>query len=246
MAKEYILALINLFYPNHCLFDGIKLESTDKFPLCETCFKKIKFITSPVCVNCGTPMQKEKENRDIKVLNFVCRRCASTKNWFRFVRSACIYEGIIKDCIHLFKYKKKVALRKLFAMLLMRSFKSHLEVENYDLIIAVPMHPFKKFLREFNHSEILAYDLSLNSGIKYLKRGLKRIKFTKSQTALNSLQRKKNIKGVFSLPKPRQIRRKKILLIDDVATTLSTVNECAKLLVSDGAKFVDVLTVGRG
>ena len=108
------------------------------------------------------------------------------------------------------------------------------------------MHPFKRFLREFNHSEILACDFSVNFGIKYLKRGLKRTKFSKSQTILNSSQRKKNVKGVFSLSKPHRIRRKKILLIDDVATTLSTVNECAKLLISNEAKFVDVLTVARG
>ena len=245
MIKKYILALINLFYPNHCLLDGTKLESNAEFHLCEACLKKIKFITAPVCVNCGSPAQFE-ENRDIKVLNFVCQKCSHSKNWFRFVRSAYIYEGVIKNCIHLFKYKKKLALRKLFAMSLTNSFKLHFGTEKYDLIIAVPMHPFKKFLREFNHSEILACDFSVNSGIGHLKRGLKRTKFSKSQTTLNSSQRKKNVNGVFSISKAYRIRRKKILLIDDVATTLSTVNECAKLLISNGAKFVDVLTVARG
>jgi ComF family protein len=190
-------------------------------------------------------MYKNSENQNISALNFICQRCTKGKNWFRFVRSACSYEGVIKECIHLFKYKKKLSLRKLFANLLLNSFNSHF-TKDYDLIMAVPMHPLKKFYREFNQSEILARDFSFYSKIKYLRGGLKRIKFGKSQTSLNSSQRKENIKGALKVSKPHQICGKKILLIDDVATTLSTANECAKSLLLSDAKLVDVLTLARG
>lgn len=247
MIKNYISGFINLFYPNYCLFDGKKIKSTHGSYICEPCFNSIKFISLPLCSKCGNPMHKEKGDCDAaKTINFLCKRCTKSKNWFRFLRSACSYEGVIKKCIHLFKYRKKTALRKLFADILHRAYKLHFAQESHDLITAVPMHTFKKFLREFNHAEILATDISLNCKIEFLKKGFKRIKLTKTQTLLNSQERKNNVKNAFAFTKPHKIQGKKILLIDDVATTLSTVNECAKSLLSNGAKFVDVLTIARG
>lgn len=246
MIKKYISAAASLFYPHYCLFDEEKISDENNFCLCESCLKKIKPMPSAICLKCALPMYLGEEQTAQKSLNFVCQHCAGQKNHFKSLRSACLYEGIIKDCIHLFKYKQKLALRKLFSNLLIQSFQSHFAAENYDLLIAVPMHPLKKFFREFNHSEILARELFLQTKIELSKKNLKRIKFSRSQTKLDAIKRKQNVKNAFSVSKPHQIRGKKILLIDDVATTLSTVNECSKQLCLSGANFVDVLTVARG
>lgn len=131
-------------------------------------------------------------------------------------------------------------------MLLMKSFETHFAYETYDLIVAIPMHPLKKFFREFNHSEILAQELSFKTNIEHSQKNLKRIKLSPSQTKLDSIKRKQNVKNAFCVSKPQQICGKKIMLIDDVATTLSTVNECSKQLYLSGAKFIDVLTIARG
>ena len=244
MVKNYLKDLIGLFYPGYCLLDGKKLEKRDEVGLCQSCFEEIKLISPPLCSKCGysvyTSYEVEGNNS-----NFICPSCLRRHNYFRFMRSACLYDGVIKRCIHLFKYKKKLALRKPFALLLYKTFSQYL-AKDYDFIAAVPLHPFKEFSREFNQAEVLAKDLAQNSGIKYLKNTLKRTKNTKSQTTLSSKQRKMNVKGNFVVSKPRIIKGKGMLLIDDVATTLSTVNECVKILLSSEVKFVDVLTLARG
>ncbi|MFH1857170.1 MAG: ComF family protein [Candidatus Omnitrophota bacterium] len=248
MKTNYCNALINLFFPNLCLFDGRRINDKEIPCVCGSCLKKINFISSFVCSKCGSPMHNHKYSDDIIVgdLKFTCKKCAENKFWFRFLRSACYYEGITRDCIRLFKYKQKFALKKICALLLMYAFRTHFARETYDLIMAVPMHPLKKFIREYNHSEVLAKEFSFIAGIHYAGRNLKRIKITKSQTGLNSINRKRNVQNAFSVSSREEIRGKKILLIDDVATTLNTANECAKTLFKNGAEFIDVLTIARG
>lgn len=246
VLNKYLSAAATLFYPNYCLLDGERIEETNDLCLCENCLQKIKPMPAAICLQCSNPMYRGEETAGGEALNFVCQDCARHKNWFRYLRSSSVYEGIVKDSIHLFKYKQKLALRKLFSTLLMESFELHFSSENYDLLMAVPMHPLKKFFREFNHSEILAAELSLRTEIEHSRKNLKRMKFSRSQTKLDAAKRKQNVKDAFRTANPRQIQGKKILLVDDVATTLSTVNECSRQLCLNGAKFVDVLTVARG
>lgn len=245
MIKKYLLSAVDLFYPNYCLLDGEKIQKQTPWPICENCLKDIKFISAPICSKCGKSIFENYENQNINVSNYICPKCSQGNNWFRVMRSACFYEGVIKKSIHFFKYRKKIVLRKFFAKILLDAFKLHF-TENYDFLTYVPMHPLKKFFREFNHSELLAHDLSANCGIKYAKNAVKRRKFTRSQIHLNSSQRAINIKNSFAVSKSRAVKGKKILLIDDVATTLNTVNELSKTLLLNGAEFVDVLTAARG
>ena len=110
--------------------------------------------------------------------------------------------------------------------------------EEIELMIPVPMYEKKQKIRGFNESELLAEVLAERIQKQCSKNNLKRIRNTTPQNALNAEQRKQNIKGAFTLENKQEVNGKTILLIDDIFTTGTTINECAKVLYHNGAKKV--------
>ena len=116
---------------------------------------------------------------------------------------------------------------------------------DYSLIIPVPLHIKRLRERGFNQSLLLAHAIERKRQIPLNFSLLKRHKFTLTQTGLNKIERKKNIKGAFEVSDKKKIAGKNIILIDDVYTTGATINECAKTLIKAGAQKVTVLTLAR-
>ncbi|MBU0744742.1 MAG: hypothetical protein KKE11_05175 [Gammaproteobacteria bacterium] len=122
----------------------------------------------------------------------------------------------------------------------------HLNKNEIELVMAVPLHITKLRQRGFNQSEIIARILSEQLNLKYSGHNLCRKKRTKSQVDLARAERLKNVSGAFTLRDPDQTRQKSVLLIDDIFTTGATLNECAYVLKRDGlASKVTVLTIAR-
>lgn len=107
---------------------------------------------------------------------------------------------------------------------------------NADMLVPVPMHPFKKWLRRFNHTELLCAYLSKTTGIPYSTALLGKVKFTGEQKALDPKDRRRNIRGSFEADP--LVKGMRIVLVDDVFTTGATVYECAKTLKHAGAARV--------
>ena len=107
------------------------------------------------------------------------------------------------------------------------------------------MHKLKRLFRLYNHSQILANDLSMVLNKKFIPNILLKTKHTKSQTFLNRNMRKINLKDSISFNKKIDINGKKILIIDDVITTGVTINMCCKILLENGAKSVDVISIAK-
>ena len=107
---------------------------------------------------------------------------------------------------------------------------------NSDILVPVPMHPLHEFLRGFNHSALLAEYLSSEYGIPYTNDLLYKKKLSRQQKRLAQRDRRKNVRNTFyAEPACKGLR---IVLIDDVFTTGSTVYECAKTLKQAGAHSV--------
>ncbi len=123
----------------------------------------------------------------------------------------------------------------------------HQLLEDADLLIPVPLHWTRLLKRRFNQSMLLAKRLSFITGIACSSGVLKRIKATPVQGHLNTKARKKNVSHAFLVSPDREdeVRGKRIILVDDVFTSGSTANECAKTLLEAGAKQVDVLCVAK-
>lgn len=215
--------------------------------LCAECSGKFLTIESPICSACGIVF-KSRAGED-----HLCGECIKTPKRFGMGRSAGVYDKVLMAVIHCLKYNGKIQLARPLGVLLFFIFCRYWNENFPDLIVPVPLHNKKLRHRGFNPSFVLIKEW--DSIARQLDRGfpavplamdiLVRKKWTKSQAGLGRKERLKNIKHAFSVEDPSTIRRKKILLVDDVYTTGATADECSKVLLKAGAARVDVLTLAR-
>ena len=161
------------------------------------------------------------------------------------MRAVCIYEGVIKDCIHLFKYNSKLSLVNPLAKLMIEHAPSFFKMEEIDFIMPVPLHMRKLRQRQFNQARLLAKVFAKEFAKKLKDNLLIKIKSGASQVTLSRRERIENVRDSFKVRDPSSIKDKYILLIDDVVTTGATVNECAKVLSEAGAGRIDVFSLAR-
>ena len=162
------------------------------------------------------------------------------------------YDGVLRGLIHLLKYQQiKPAANPLGRLLAEGIMGCKAQMPSRVLVIPVPLFSEKQRQRGFNQADLLSRAAlkHLNSwkpsGFELHTRNLRRLRSTVSQTGLTSHQRRKNVRGAFALSKPHLVQRRSVLLIDDVYTTGTTLNECARVLRSAGAEGVWVATVAR-
>jgi ComF family protein len=232
-------ALINILYPQNCLAcTQTPINSNAAEWVCKACLNRIKPNIPPFCLKCGLGGQKPAAEE--------CSSCKDRNFQFDRAFSACIYEEPLKTLIHQFKYNAKLKLRRLFANILITFIENyHLPIQNYDLLLPVPMHPARLREKEINQAQVLADMLHERYGTQVNNHGLGRIQQKALQSNLSFEQRIHNIKGAFKVRRNDEFINKRILVIDDVFTTGSTVSEAASVLKEAGAGKVDVLTLAR-
>lgn len=224
-----------IFFPIQCVCCGELLPLDERLRICSNCFKTIRKIEPPYCIVCGIPLDGGAH----------CFDCRKTKYKFDLLRSYALYDGVIREMIHMFKYRNKEYLSKSLALFLYEAFKFYRELNESEIVLPVPLHWLKKYIRGYNQTELLAKEFSKLSNIPYINDVIYKSKYTKSQTKLNSELRRRNVEGTFLIEHKEKIYGKNVLLIDDVSTTGTTLNECAKVLKSNGAKKVFCLTLAR-
>ena len=223
-----------LLFPDYCLSCREEVES---YGLCGKCFKQIKFISTNCCKFCSHPFPYNDSFEKI------CAACLVDPPIFDKNLSAIEYNDMARNLIIKFKYQDQQILKKYFINVM--GYKAREIIEESDIICPVPMHWFKVLMRNYNQACILAKYISQNWQKDYIPDLLLKIKYTKPQVSLSGSARKKNISGSIKFNQKFDIKNKVILLIDDVFTTGSTLNECAKQLKKNGCKKVYTLTVAR-
>jgi ComF family protein len=118
-------------------------------------------------------------------------------------------------------------------------------IEQSEIIIPVPLHPWRLWYRRYNQAALLAQSIAQQTGRHYNPDQLIRIRHTQLQGHLSKKHRYRNVAGVFKVTNPLEIKNKKILLIDDVLTTGATLESCTTTLLKAGAQEVSVLTLAR-
>ena len=210
---------LNLIFPNVCGFCN-------------------RINKNSLCNNCKTELEKYE-------LNIINDYRQDKTKYFDYVFCALKYENIVRDKIIAYKFGEKSYLYKTFAKIIINNKKIYRFIKFYDIIISVPMYKSKQSVRGYNQSSLLARELSKYTNIRVLNNVLIKIKDTKVQSTLNKTTRLKNIKGAFKVQNNEQIIDKKIILMDDIYTTGSTVNECSKVLKLAGAKEILVITIAK-
>lgn len=230
--------IINTFLPPRCIKCGCILSHDGG--LCPECFNQINFISSPYCSKCGNPFVSGNVSK-----NLLCPACLKNhKTPFRLSRSAVHYDEASKPLLLSFKFMDKTDNADILAKWLNIA---GLDIwkEGADIIIPIPLHYTRLIKRRYNQSGLLAKELGKITGLKVDYTSVIRHKKTRPQVEFSGRERIKNVKGVFSVKHPEKIKGKRIVLIDDVMTTGSTMKECAMALRKAGAKSVDALTVAR-
>lgn len=173
--------------------------------------------------------------------NDLCKVCRESLQNFDAAYSYGSYEGPLQKLIQLFKYGKVESLSDPLSRLILQSLPFG---DNFDVVLAMPMHWRKQWERGFNQAELLALPVARRYGLK-LSSNLRRARYTKAQAGLNEQERQKNLRNSFLVRRPAELRGKRVLLIDDVLTTGATLRAAAAALKASGAARVTALTLAR-
>ncbi len=233
MLKKIYHHIINYLLPKRCLSCSSLTQDANSF--CGNCWKNLNFINSPFCKCCGREFALDLSEQQ------ECLKCISHPPSFDKARALFKFDEHSKHIIHAFKYYDKTILAKSFAEML--SSRYSYDIAESDIIVPVPMHRFKRLFRMYNPAQILAQELHLAINLPIQMNVLVKTKWTKPQTTLSRKARLKNIAGSIKIENLSKIKGKKVILIDDVITTGTTVSLCSRLLKKAGAKEVVVLSI---
>lgn len=219
--------LLDLLFPRRCPVCGRIYHG-----ICPACRKKIPYIRHPFCFRCGRPVLRQEQE--------YCADCQKHAHAFVQGRALCIYTGEMKKTVYAVKYNNKREYLEYFAQEMAQEMKKDVMRWQPDVIMPIPMHKSAKRVRGYNQAEILASYLSRELEIPLCKNSLKKVCRTANQKELDYRDRKKNLRDAFSviLPDNREQIWEKVLLVDDVYTTGSTIDEAARTLRENGAKEV--------
>lgn len=214
----------NLLYPPIC---GI-CEKISKDTLCPKCNLELKKQAE---VNI---LQKEEIEENIK-----------KEKYFEELMYIFKYEGQVRKLILDYKFNEKSYLYKTFVNFLLKNEKIFENIKKYDKIIPVPISKKRNKERGYNQSMLIAEEIANKTNLELVNNCLIKTKNIIEQSKLNKEDRQQNIQGVYSLQNERLITNKKILLVDDIYTTGSTVNECCKILQQANPKTIGVLVLAK-
>ncbi|MHC4661085.1 MAG: ComF family protein [Planctomycetota bacterium] len=229
--------ILDVIYPRTCLVCNSPVKGSGAVFTCPACLEKIIFIGNHACRTCGTKVGPgaEKSKR--------CVACRDSTLVFRRCSAVGMYDGPLRDLIIQLKFRKlELTVADLGRWIADRYEETRGIVP--DFLVPVPLHINRRRERGFDQAEILAEHVAKRSGVP-LKKPLVRTRNTEPQTGLPPTGRQKNISGAFALSKKADVQGKRILLIDDVMTTGSTLAECSRALRNAGASSIECLILAR-
>ena len=230
-------SLLDILFPPVCPLCEERL-SADTPGFCRPCTSgfELERIKGPVCGVCGSPFRSTTGE------DHPCGACLIERRPFKKALSAFMYNGTVLEAVHEFKYNDRVTLAPPLARLLIElagSLKAR-----PDIVIPVPLHKKRLKMRGFNQSLLISRLIAraLHARLDYST--LKKTVETAPQVGLDRDSRRENVKGAFSVTDKTGLKGRRVLLVDDVYTTGSTIGECAKALKKTGAE-VYALTLAR-
>lgn len=232
-------AFLDILFPPLCHVCRTYAPGDEEIHLCTDCREKVELIRSPLCPVCGVPFATEDG------IYHPCGPCLTDCPPFARARSAVRFEGPMQELIHRFKYGKKIHLARILGLLTARALADFAGDAASDCIVPVPLHRTRLRERGFNQSQLLGHMLAKRWSIPLSIHNLRRVRWTEPQVGLSAFERARNVRGAFAVANPALFRDKRLLLVDDVYTTGSTVEECARTLMRAGTHEVCVITVAR-
>ncbi len=219
---------LDLLFPKFCVGCG-----KEGGFLCRSCLQSLPVITPPVCPKCGRPYSE----------GVLCPDCRNWSAEIDGIRSPFRFEGVMRQAIHDFKYRNLRALAELLSGLLCDYLTDN--PLPADVLVPVPLHPKRLRERGYNQSGQLAIELGKLIKLPVITDCLIRQRHTPPQARTsNAEERRRNMAGAF-VCRDRRLQDKRVMLIDDVATSGATLNACAAVIKATGAAAVWALVMAR-
>jgi ComF family protein len=241
MLKEVAAGISDLLFPRQCAGCGDMGRVRPDAFWCGPCWDELPWIQPPWCPICGVPYLSVPKDRE----DAWCGDCIGGNHVFDAARSAVFYEGKVRQGILQLKFGGKLSWVPALSELLFEAIARDAWNDQVDLITAVPLHRRRLRHRGFNQSSLLARALARRLPKPCRLDALERNRWTEPQTRLQRAARLENVKGAFTVKHPGEVEGRTVLLVDDVFTTGTTLNECARTLKKAGASAVIALTVAR-
>jgi ComF family protein len=189
----------------------------------------------PGCERCGLPLASDKDKR--------CGNCVKSTPAYSCTVAPLKYEFPADRLVQALKFQRQLVAGRVLARLLCKTVMAR-RMPLPDLLIPVPLHGIRMLRRGFNQSFEIGSYISRRAGIRLATGELRRARHTRAQSGLNQRQRRKNVRGAFQWH-GFQRAPQHVALVDDVMTTGTTVQECARVLKNAGAGRVEVWVACR-
>ena len=230
---------LNTLLPPQCPSCNALVEEPGT--LCGECWKRVDFLTPPMCSACGLPFEFEVEGEE----DVLCGACVRHRPPFARARAVMIYGDFSRKLVLAFKHGDRTDTAPGLGRWMARAGRDL--TGDADVIAPVPLHWTRLFQRRYNQAALLAAVLGRETGVAVVQDLLIRKRKTVPQGRLGPAERRRNLRGAFRINAKRRLEMqgKRVLLVDDVLTTGATATATAKVLLKAGAGAVDVLTLAR-
>lgn len=227
-----LYAVLDFALPARCAGCGAIVDEVNSF--CPECWKQIEFLGTGGCERCGMPLQATDAEH--------CGACLARPPRMARIRAAVAYDDLTRGLVLRLKYGRKVALARAMARYMAPLLDP---LPPGSLLVPVPLHRRRLWQRGFNQAGIIAKELSKRLGTPVESAALRRIKRTPSLKGLSRLQRRRTVAGAFRANEGLELGGRTVVLVDDVFTTGSTANSCARVLQRAGAERVEFVSFAR-
>jgi ComF family protein len=224
-------SVLDFALPPRCAGCGTIVDEVDSF--CVGCWRRLDFLQGG-CARCGLPLKGTEAE--------LCGACLARPPRLDRIRSAVAYDEISRAIAIRLKYGRKVALARTMSRY-MHPLIGDLPGE--AVLVPVPLHRSRLWSRGFNQSAIVARELSRRTGFPVAVDALRRVRRTPPLKGMGMRQRRRTVAGAFRTDPAAELRGRTVVLIDDVLTTGSTANACARVLKRAGAARVDLVSWAR-
>ena len=224
-------SVLDFALPARCAGCGTITDVPHQF--CGDCWQQVDWLGQGGCDRCGLPLEATEIDQ--------CGRCLAQPPLVERSRAAMAYGEIARSLVLRLKYSRKVALAETMA----RAMRPLIDAAPGTILVPVPLHRSRLWWRGFNQSGLIAANLAKISGLEVRPALLTRVRRTRALKNMNARERANEVKAAFRIAPAAEVKGRHFLLVDDVLTTGSTSEACAKTLIRAGASQVDLICFAR-